>query len=398
MNDDIEYQLRRAMAEHDEDINVNPWSDVAAARQRPDLEDRVDRLGALRSTGPATAMSVAPRRGSERSRLRLPLAAAAAVLVVVGGAVTIIGSQTARDRSVAPPSSSSASSPPVSGSSNSSEPAPPATTALGSVYKTAVLAVSWPTVYTSISALTKDADLVVAGTFGRVATADAIVDGDEVPIGADVTTRDFLVRQALKFTGRATTTIQITQTGSISKAAGVITQVPEDPLFAEGESAVLFLKAGSPGKYHVIGGPTGRFKLNGELVSAYSSPGAPVKEMPLTAFAARVSAAVSTSAAPTSMSPSWLRAVATSQAARYGETSPGTPTWKAMTAASVMKAFEFTDSTESDLSVTVIQMQGNFTAPRSPQGVERPHGTWLIVAAFDDGRVWTVQMQNTPII
>jgi hypothetical protein len=47
-----------------------------------------------------------------------------------------------------------------------------------------------------------------------------------------------------------------------------VQELKDDPLFQSGDSYVLFLREWEPGKYNVVGGPQGGFKIvNGKIYS-----------------------------------------------------------------------------------------------------------------------------------
>lgn len=116
---------------------------------------------------------------------------------------------------------------------------------------------SWAKGYTSVSELRKDSDLVVSGTFGDVLRQSGDANG--------LMSRDYAFTVARVMCAKPGVPAQpgqvitIHQSGGI--AAGVKQQISDDPLFAEGERAALFLVQDAPGAFHVVGGPGGRFKL-----------------------------------------------------------------------------------------------------------------------------------------
>ncbi|WP_329499368.1 hypothetical protein [Kitasatospora herbaricolor] len=58
------------------------------------------------------------------------------------------------------------------------------------------------------------------------------------------------------------------QTIVIRQTGGKNIQSEDDALFQQGEQAVLFLREFAPGKYAVISGPNGRFRLGGSTGKA----------------------------------------------------------------------------------------------------------------------------------
>jgi hypothetical protein len=117
---------------------------------------------------------------------------------------------------------------------------------------------SWAKEYKSVGELKKDSSVAVAGTFGKVKRQD----GD--PKG--LLSRDYaftVAKVAYAKPGVGVTVgqvITIHQTGGV--AGGVEQQIADDPLFQDGETAALFLVQDSPGAFHVVGGPGGRFKVD----------------------------------------------------------------------------------------------------------------------------------------
>lgn len=117
---------------------------------------------------------------------------------------------------------------------------------------------SWAKGYASVRELKRDSSAAVAGTFGKVERQN----GD--PKG--LLSRDYaftVAKVAYAKPGvdvRVGQVITIHQSGGI--AGGVEQQIADDPLFEVGETAALFLVQDSPGAFHVVGGPGGRFKVD----------------------------------------------------------------------------------------------------------------------------------------
>lgn len=134
------------------------------------------------------------------------------------------------------------------------------------------LSASWAVEYQSFSALKHNADLAVQGEFER--TMRVTKDEHGVPY----TDFGFTVQRILLGPRSGSLvavggTVEIHQTGAAS--SDVITDVDDDPLFRVGDQAVLFLHEYSPGKYFVIGGPTGRFSIVNGAVKPINDQGVP---------------------------------------------------------------------------------------------------------------------------
>lgn len=109
---------------------------------------------------------------------------------------------------------------------------------------------SWAQSYASISGLARAADLV--GVF-RV---DRVVQVRKEPGGVELTDFEAALIQRIK--GPAQNPVIIRQTGGPDMA------VADDPLMRPGDEYVLFLHRYAPGRYYVLGGPQGRFALDGQ--------------------------------------------------------------------------------------------------------------------------------------
>jgi hypothetical protein len=90
-----------------------------------------------------------------------------------------------------------------------------------------------------------------------------------------------------RLTGSAPT-LTLLQTGG--KTNGVTYQVGDDPLFKVGDEAVLFLKEGTPGIYHVVGGPNGRYSVSDGTVTPFNSETATAPEGAVSSFIKNVKA------------------------------------------------------------------------------------------------------------
>lgn len=141
---------------------------------------------------------------------------------------------------------------------------------------------SWPRAYHDLGSLKKDSDIAVAGSITGI--ANQTVD-QNIPY-TDFT---FQVSQTIVDPKHLVTgsTITIHQTGGVLNKQQF--EVKDDPLFHVGEQAVLFLHEYSPGKYFVVGGPTGRFAVLNGLVNAMSPQGVQLaKPVPEATFATQI--------------------------------------------------------------------------------------------------------------
>lgn len=125
---------------------------------------------------------------------------------------------------------------------------------------TTTINTSYAREYKTLSALYSDSELIVIGQIeGRIEEGD--FDRTVIPY----TDFSFSVERIIKGQIEGTK-IQIRQTGGPNKTQ--LVQLKEDPLFKEGDTALLFLKFGTGDKYYVVGGPQGRFPiLNGQVSS-----------------------------------------------------------------------------------------------------------------------------------
>jgi hypothetical protein len=132
------------------------------------------------------------------------------------------------------------------------------------------LSPSWAAEYQSLSALAQNADLAVQGEVER--TIRVTTDEHQIPYtDSGFTVQRILLRPRSGSPVAVGTTLDIHQTGAAS--SHVITEVDDDPLFRVGDQAVLFLHEYSPGKYFVIGGPTGRFSIVNGAVKPINDEG-----------------------------------------------------------------------------------------------------------------------------
>jgi hypothetical protein len=142
--------------------------------------------------------------------------------------------------------------------------------------RTVELDASWPTLYSTVSALKSGSDLAVSGQFTSLVqqTTDpttGIVYSDFVfKVGT-------VLADSVGSGAVPGALLTIHQTGGV---VGKTTfEVSDDPLFVVGSSAVLFLHEYQTGKFYVVGGPTGRFQLSDTGVATpINAEGIQVKE------------------------------------------------------------------------------------------------------------------------
>jgi hypothetical protein len=112
---------------------------------------------------------------------------------------------------------------------------------------------SWANAYPTFAAMVKNSDAIVRGTVGA---ASPTILQDKVPY-TDFT---FHVTTWIKTKDEQPSDISIHQTGGTTDSA--IEIVDDDPLLVVGTAYVLFLNEYAPGKYFIVGGPTGRLNAS----------------------------------------------------------------------------------------------------------------------------------------
>jgi hypothetical protein len=146
------------------------------------------------------------------------------------------------------------------------------------------LDVSWAEHYSTVADLKKHSDLAVQGKVAKLISETT--DAKGVPSRK----YEFVVSTTIldpkhRLTGTAPT-LTLNQTGGL--VGGTTFQVADDPLFKIGDELVLFLKEGTPGLYHVVGGPNGRYSVTNGAVKPFSSETATATAGSTSAFAAEV--------------------------------------------------------------------------------------------------------------
>jgi hypothetical protein len=134
--------------------------------------------------------------------------------------------------------------------------------------QTVALEASWSIGYHDLKSLKAASAVVIEGTISAVARV-TLDTATNIPYTDFTVSIDKVVFDPQGRVHGATTIVH--QTGGIVN--GTLYQVDDDPLFQIGERVVLFLHEYDPGKYYVVGGPTGRFEVRLGIVSAASTGG-----------------------------------------------------------------------------------------------------------------------------
>jgi hypothetical protein len=117
---------------------------------------------------------------------------------------------------------------------------------------------SWAQSYGSIDELIADSfvNLIAVGEIDSVieVTKKKEAENSRGPVYVYSTDFSFRIDRVLK--GPDTKQVSIHQTGAEGEG-----EIDQDPLFKPGERSVLFLHEYAPGKYYVVGGPAGRYRI-----------------------------------------------------------------------------------------------------------------------------------------
>jgi hypothetical protein len=116
--------------------------------------------------------------------------------------------------------------------------------------------------YGDIQSLKADADLVA---LGEVVGCTG-VDSQQTAFGSIHSTDFAFEIESVLHGAAAQSVVVIRQTGGV--VGGRTVEFMDDPLMQTGDRYVLFLKEGTSGLYHVLGGPQGRFVVRDERVSS----------------------------------------------------------------------------------------------------------------------------------
>src|SRR5487761_609016 len=140
----------------------------------------------------------------------------------------------------------------------------------------------WAILYHDLGQLKLDSDLAVAGTFTSMSgqTEQTGIPYSDFVLTVNRTIYDPKHRPS-------TSTVLVHQTGGTVN--GHVAQIADDPLFKVGERVVLFLHEYSPGRYFVVGGPSGRFELQADgTVRPFNDEGVRMTAMSEEAFVGEV--------------------------------------------------------------------------------------------------------------
>ena len=141
---------------------------------------------------------------------------------------------------------------------------------------------SWARIYHSFKDLKHDADVVVQGTVTRVIRTEAASPAQKTPypstdflftVSRVIQDRANYLKVNTHIVGPLSITLTLHQTGGLVN--NVKYQINDDPLFQQGEQYVLFLHQYKPGFYNVIGGPSGRFVVQGGMIKPINTDGVP---------------------------------------------------------------------------------------------------------------------------
>jgi hypothetical protein len=125
---------------------------------------------------------------------------------------------------------------------------------------------SWAVLYHDIKSLKKNADVVIEGTITGVSSMDG-----KPPLV--FTKFIFHINHVILDPKHLVVSdhVIVNQTGGI--VGNNLYEIEDDPLFQRGEEAILFLHQYSPSLYDVIGGPSGRFRVQGGKVTTINDEG-----------------------------------------------------------------------------------------------------------------------------
>lgn len=144
---------------------------------------------------------------------------------------------------------------------------------------------SWANAYPSVRAMASHSDAIVVADVRAIAAtgSDPTSDGQGIPF------TDFTVQVENWIAPKSgPASILIHQTGVQNSSMNYETS--DDPLLTPGEHDVLFLHQYAPGRYFIMGGPTGRFRIAPDGTVSALSHGIARDGLPesVGAFSARV--------------------------------------------------------------------------------------------------------------
>ncbi len=134
--------------------------------------------------------------------------------------------------------------------------------------KTVAMQASWAIMYNDVKSAKAASDAVLLGTIESVKR----VTGGGSAVGVVATDFVFKIEQTIVDAHHLLygSTIIIHQTGGITNSTKF--EVSDDPLFLVNEHALLFLRIYQPGYAFVVGGPSGRFIVENNLVKPRYNP------------------------------------------------------------------------------------------------------------------------------
>ena len=127
---------------------------------------------------------------------------------------------------------------------------------------------SWSASYNDLKSLKAASSIVIEGTIAAVAS-ETLDTATNIPYTDFTVSAHQVVHDPQGRVHGATVIVH--QTGGV--VDDTLYQFEDDPLFQVGEHVVLFLYEYAPGKYYVVGGPTGHFEVHADIVSAASTDG-----------------------------------------------------------------------------------------------------------------------------
>lgn len=129
---------------------------------------------------------------------------------------------------------------------------------------------SWSRLYHDVGSLKKDADLAIRGeVIGSTQTMSDGIPFTDFTIRVDQVLHDPHNKGDLQ-------SITVRQTGGT--VDGKVIAVEGDPLLAQGEQVILFLRQYAPDRYFVLGGPSGHFRVQSGTVSTVNDKGVIFKQ------------------------------------------------------------------------------------------------------------------------
>jgi hypothetical protein len=134
---------------------------------------------------------------------------------------------------------------------------------------TVPLHASWAQWYRDTQSLKRAADVIAVGTFKD----NGMTTESQKEPGIIVSDFTFTVATIVADPGHRVqgATLAVRQTGGVVGTTRYVLE--DDPLFQPNERAILFLHEYAPGHYYVVGGPSGRFAVQGGIVRPIAQDG-----------------------------------------------------------------------------------------------------------------------------